>query len=63
MKRLLEDILNHKANKQMCNSSLELNTQGFSCQDRIKPGTKEWFDNWFPLDNSRFSPGFRGRKK
>jgi len=31
-------------------------------ENNIKPGTKEWFDTWFPLDTSRFPTGFRGRK-
>lgn len=31
-------------------------------EQNIKPGTKEWFDTWFPLDVSRFPASFRGRK-
>ena len=31
MKTQLENILNHKVNNQVSNSSLELKTQGFSC--------------------------------
>lgn len=31
-------------------------------ENNIKSGTREWFDLWFPLDDSRFPSGFRGRK-
>lgn len=32
-------------------------------ENNIKPGTKEWFDLWFPVNPNRFPTGFRGRKK
>lgn len=41
----------------------QLNKTKIMKENGLKPGTKEWFDNWFPLDTSRFPSGFRGRKK
>lgn len=40
-----------------------LNKGAVMREQNIKPGTKEWFNLWFPLDDSRFPAPFRGRKK
>ena len=38
-------------------------TSEYIKENNIQPGTKEWMNLWFPLDDSRFPSGFRGRKK
>jgi len=47
----LEDINQQSSNKAT-----------YMKENNIQPGTREWFDLWFPLDDSKFQPKFRGRK-